>query len=399
MRLSGPLRLSGYSLGGCWRLAWLRDAARPRAEGQAAAARAAAVRPRAVPREPGRPPVSQAEAQGRPGPAAPEARARVVVRAPAAPAAPGSSHASAVRDRNRAPPAPGRTRAPGRTSVPAARDKTSALTAAPRLAMAHGVVRARQPTDHAGLPGPRCQTGWRGVQPPKGPAGLPADRPPKGSAGLRVGHPLTVPAGLRVGRQVRDPAVHRAARLPTGHPRTAGSSGGLPARAVGPGTKTGSVRPMGGAATGLPHVQGAPDPGPPASERIAHRRAVPGFEPPGRIAHRRAVPGFEPQAMTRRRRTGRGTGGRVSRTRSAPRNLTPRPGLSCPACRMTWPTRSPVIWSPRDWRKMRNKATSTPWPQSASPPASEWSGRHPGSPHTGPGGGRRRCQSSAPRDG
>ncbi len=77
MRLSGPLCVSGYCLGKCWRLAWLRDAERPRAEGQAAVARGAAARIRVARRELGRQPAFRGEVLDRPVPAVPRATARV----------------------------------------------------------------------------------------------------------------------------------------------------------------------------------------------------------------------------------------------------------------------------------------------------------------------------------
>src|SRR5690348_14191471 len=183
MRSSGPLRLSGYCGGRCWRLEWLRDAGRPRAEGQVAtvvrvaAARAALPRRRrAPPRGPRRP---RGETHGRPGPAGRRATA-AAGRRPGAPV------------RNRAPGAPVRNRAPGapvRNRAPVVAGRVVMV----RRTTARGAPRVlRPPTHHAGSGRPR----------PKVPAGPRAGRPrPEVPAGAWIGRPRPeVPAGPWIGR-------------------------------------------------------------------------------------------------------------------------------------------------------------------------------------------------------
>ena len=442
MRSSGPLRLSGYCGGRCWRLAWLRDAERPRAEGQAAvvvraaAARAAPLRRRrALPQGPRKP---REGARGRPGPVGRRATA----------------------GDGRRPDAPASNRAP----VAAVAAVQAAMA---QRATARSALRVRPPTHHAGLPGrprPKEPTGPRRVLPrameharprgrlrPTGLAGARAGRsgpkrraeptgiPPRTGRGGATGpqpwvRGLAVPVlalppdgapgpsaatdhGARASVQPREP------REPGEVPATSESRGcgppkavsgeGRPAPDAGPGTGLRSGRLAREAATGPPATgplatgppaTGPLATGPPATGPLATgpqatgpptARGEAGRVPPGPapIRPRAALPGVaRPTARAWRTRAGH-----ASRTRLPLSNSIPRRGRSCTVCRTTWPTRWPVTWSLPERPKTQSEVTSTPRRPGASPPASAWSGRRPGSPHTRPGAGPRRCQNSGRR--
>jgi hypothetical protein len=354
MRSSGPLRLSGYCGGRCWRLAWQRDAERPRAEGQAAAARRAAAARAAVRRRPrARPPERRGPregARGRPGPAgrrttAGDGRHPVAAgrnRAPAAAAgrnrapaaAPGRNGApAAAAGRNRAPAAaPGRNGAPaaaaGRNRAPAAAaGKNRAPAEAARAAMA-------QPAKARGAP--------RGLRLPIGRAGPHAHRPAMGRAEPHGRPRATVrarPRGHLVPARLPDGAPRPSAETDHGarvraQPRKAaassggreddrpraGSGEGLAPIDTGPGMRRRRVRLVREAATGRRNDRGLPGP-------------VSALEP-GRIRLAAAVPGFPPQTATARGTSG-GRADPAFRTRSPPSNSTLRHGPSCTACRTT----------------------------------------------------------------
>ena len=381
MRSSGPLRLSGYCGGRCWRLAWLRDAGRPRAEGRAAmAVRAAAAgaapprRRRALPPGPRRP---RGGARGRPGPAGRRA-----------------------------------TAAAGRR--PAARARNRALVAGVRAAMerratARGVHRElRPPTHHAGPHGRPRPTG-PGDRLVRRRAMERAGRPrPTGRAGQRAGRPRPTgpaePAGIRlrtgrgratgVQRRARSHAVLALAPPPDGAPGPsaamdrgararvqhrepgerreapassegrgrglprAGTGEGLPAVDADPGTGLRRVRLAREAVTGTREAAtGAPEAATGTREAVTgtreaatgapeaatgarkaatgppNARAAGGPVPPGLgpISPRPEHPGCaRPAATARRTRAGH-----VSRTRSPLSSLIPRHGPSCTACRTT----------------------------------------------------------------
>jgi hypothetical protein len=241
MRSSGPLRLSGYGSGraGGW-LAWLRDAERPRAEGQAAAvvpAAAAVSRRRLVlPPEHRRP---RGGARDRPGPAAPRATAR----AGRPPVAAGKNRAPVVTARPATAPdvVLGRQLATARVGRPGHRRRTAregrARPAAPR-----------GPNERRVLPPPMARAGPRGRPPPMEPVeplgprrskepggppptarvGRPAHLRPMAFAGplghprgterarQRAGRSATEPAGHQVGPPVTRPAGHQGARSTLG---------------------------------------------------------------------------------------------------------------------------------------------------------------------------------------
>jgi hypothetical protein len=294
MRSSGPLRLSGYCGGRCWRLAWLRDAGRPRAETRAAtvvgaaAARAALPKTRrAPPREPRRP---RGEARGRPGAAGRRATA-------AAGRRPG------VPVRNRAPVAAVRVVMARRATVRAGmrvlrrpthragmrgRPRLTVLAGAagrPRPKVLAGAAGRPRPTDRAGRPALRCRTvhaGPLGIRPRRG----------RGTAtGLRrraqdraVPAPTLAPGGIpgpfaamdrgaQARVQPKEPQEPGEAPAPSedrgcGRPR-AENGAGRPTLDDGPGTGLRHVRPARKAATGLSAT------GPRSG------RGVAGPEPPG----------------------------------------------------------------------------------------------------------------------
>src|SRR5579872_5028779 len=439
---SGPLRLSGYCGGRCWRLvSWLRDAERPRGVEQAVLAAPSRKRPALAPgrRKP------RAGARDRPEPADPGATAeagrpptgRGRNRVPVAPAEPGHRATARV--------ATVRGAGPGHRPVTA-----RALALGPRPVTVGDLALGLRPaTPRAGPGGPLPS---RVGQRPTGPGAHPGDpsapgpaepaRVPAVSAAIRLlvrgsartrrapassenhcqgqhgdrgrgparagagGQPLVPGAGRGTGTRTRPRRVRHAAGPPTAPPNVPRPAGPGPhdptATAPAPQSRGGrtDTGPRDPTRTGpAPGGRGRTGPGARDPTLIApapqgRGRTGPGHRSPARITR--------PGAGRTGPGTGRTRGGQadpVSRTRSSRPSLLPRRAPSCTACRTTWPTPWPATWSPRGWPRTPSKATSMPRPPSAWPPGSAWSGRRPGSPPIRPDSGPKPWLSSGPRAG
>ena len=353
MRSSGPLRLSGYCGGRCWRLAWLRNTGRPRAERRAATVVRAAAARAALPRRRRAPPRAprrlRGEAHGRPGPAGRRATA-AAGRRPGAPVRSCTSVAAvrAVMARRAiARGAPRAFRLPthhaGMRGRPRPQGPAGPRLSRPRPKVLAGAAGRLQATDRARRPALRHQTvraGSAGIRPRQGRG--PATGLRRRAQGRTVPAPALPPGGApgpsaamdRGGQarvQPQEPQEPGEAPAPSegrgcGRPR-AEIGAGRPALDAAPGTGLRRVRPAREAATGL------------SATRPASARAVAGPEPPGPgpIRPRAALPGVaQPTATARRTRAGHGRAGRgragrgradpASRTRSPLSNSIPRRG-------------------------------------------------------------------------